>query len=206
MRHNGDKDALWFFVIAIGSAIATFIQAVMMHSAGEKLTYILRHKSFKKLLRSDLEYFDQEENSTGVLTSQLADNSQKVQGLAGTSAGTIIQSFATLIVGIAIGIGYNWKLGLIGTTCIPFTLSAGITRLRIVLLKDKRNKKAYEDSAQLACEAAGSIRTVASLTREDQLSQFYHNALEKPYTHSVRSAIYSSGLYALGQCLTFWVS
>ena len=68
MRHNGDKDALWFFVIAIGSAIATFIQAVMMHSAGEKLTYILRHKSFKKLLRSDLEYFDQEENSTELTT------------------------------------------------------------------------------------------------------------------------------------------
>ncbi|TIC60621.1 P-loop containing nucleoside triphosphate hydrolase protein, partial [Wallemia mellicola] len=205
MRHNGDRDSLWFFVIAIGSAISTFIQALMMHSAGEKLTYVLRHKSFKKLLRSDLEYFDQEENSTGVLTSQLADNSQKVQGLAGVTAGTIIQSCSTLIVGIAIGIGYNWKLGLIGTACIPFTLSAGITRLRIVLLKDKRNKKAYEDSAQLACEAAGSIRTVASLTREDQLSQYYHDALEMPYNHSVKSAIYSSALYALGQCLTFWV-
>ncbi|TIA91996.1 hypothetical protein E3P99_00799 [Wallemia hederae] len=205
MRHNGDRDALYFFVIAIGATIAIYIQSLLMHSAGEMLTYILRHKSFAKLLRSDVEYFDKKENSTGVLTSELSSNSQKVQGLAGVTMGTIVQSCSTLIVGIAVGIGHNWKLGLIGTACIPLTLSAGITRLRVVVLKDKRTKAAYERSSQYACEGAASIRTVASLTREDQISQFYHDTLSEPYEQSVRSAIFSSALFALGQTFTFWV-
>ncbi|TIB58011.1 hypothetical protein E3P78_04062, partial [Wallemia ichthyophaga] len=205
MRHSGDRNSLYYFVIAIGASIAIYIQSLSMHSAGEALTYILRHKSFAKLLRSDVMYFDRKENSTGVVTSELSSNAQKVQGLAGVTAGTICQSIATLICGIAVGIGFNWRLGLIAMACIPFTISAGITRLRIVVLKDKRVKKAYEDSSQFACEAAGSIRTVASLTREDQITKYYHDALESPYQESVKSGVWASALFALGQTLTFWV-
>ena len=206
VRHAGDRNSLYYFVIAIGASLCILFQSYAFHIAGEALTFILRHLSFEKILKSDIEFFDKKENSTGILTSGLADNSQKVQGLAGVTMGTIIQSISTLIVGIAIGIGYNWKLGLIGTACIPLTLSAGITRLRIVVLKDQKNKKAYDDSAQLACEAAGSIRTVASLTREDHCSQLYENALADPYKNSTRSSLYTSAIYALGQALTYWVS
>lgn len=46
-------------------------------------------------------------------------------------------------------------------------------RFRVVILKDKKNKEAHASSAQMACEAAGAIRTVAALTREDQCNNLY---------------------------------
>ncbi|TIB71732.1 P-loop containing nucleoside triphosphate hydrolase protein, partial [Wallemia mellicola] len=205
IRHQIDRDSLWFFIMAIGAALGILIQSWAMHYAGELLTYALRHESFKKLLRSDVEYFDKKENSTGVLTSNLADNAQKVQGLAGISASTIIQSCSTLIVGVAIGIGYNWKLGLVGTACIPLTLSAGITRLKIVVTKDQQNKKSYEDSAEMACEAAGAIRTVASLTREGQALEEYQTLLRTPLRNSIRTSLWSSAIYGLSQGMAFLV-
>ncbi|TIB97937.1 P-loop containing nucleoside triphosphate hydrolase protein, partial [Wallemia mellicola] len=205
IRHQIDRDSLWFFIMAIGAALGILIQSWAMHYAGELLTYALRHESFKKLLRSDVEYFDKKENSTGVLTSNLADNAQKVQGLAGISASTIIQSCSTLIVGVAIGIGYNWKLGLVGTACIPLTLSAGITRLKIVVTKDQQNKKSYEDSAEMACEAAGAIRTVASLTREGQALEEYKTLLRTPLRNSIRTSLWSSAIYGLSQGMAFLV-
>ena len=115
LRYNGDRDGLWFFVISIGAATSILVQTYTMTKSSEYLTFNLRHLSFKKILINDVEYFDKKENSTGILTSGLAENSQKVQALAGVTMGTIIQSIATLIVGIAIGIGYNWRLGLVGT-------------------------------------------------------------------------------------------
>ncbi|TIC60620.1 P-loop containing nucleoside triphosphate hydrolase protein, partial [Wallemia mellicola] len=205
IRHQIDRDSLWFFIMAIGAALGILIQSWAMHYAGELLTYALRHESFKKLLRSDVEYFDKKENSTGVLTSNLADNAQKVQGLAGISASTIIQSCSTLIVGVAIGIGYNWKLGLVGTACIPLTLSAGITRLKIVVTKDQQNKKSYEDSAEMACEAAGAIRTVASLTREGQALEEYQTLLRTPLRNSIRTSLWSSAIYGLSQGMALFV-
>ena len=73
------------------------------------------------------------------------------------------------------------------------------------MLKDQANKKAHEDSAHLACEAAGSIRTVASLTREDDCLREYSQSLEGPLRKSNRSAIFSNALYAFSQSLVFFV-
>lgn len=73
------------------------------------------------------------------------------------------------------------------------------------MLKDQDNKKAHEDSAQVACEAAGSIRTVASLTREDDCLRVYSESLEEPMRKSNRSALWSSMLYGFSQALSFFV-
>ncbi len=76
---------------------------------------------------------------------------------------------------------------------------------RVVVLKDQANKKAHKDSAQLACEAAGSIRTVASLTREDDCLRLYSKSLEEPLRKSNRTAIWSNLLYSFTQAQVFFV-
>ena len=72
-------------------------------------------------------------------------------------------------------------------------------------MKDQVNKKAHEESAHLACEAAGSIRTIASLTREDDCLQIYSKSLEEPLRRSNRTSIGSNMLYALSQSFFFLV-
>lgn len=103
------------------------------------------------------------------------------------------------------GLVYNWKLALIGIACIPFVISAGYVRLRLVVLKDQKNKVMHEQSAQLACEAAGSIRTVASLTREADALDVYSRSLDVPLQAAKKTLIFSNGLYALSQALSFFV-
>ena len=67
------------------------------------------------------------------------------------------------------------------------------------------NKKAHADSAQLACEAAGSIRTVASLTREADCLALYSKSLEAPLKRSNRSAALANLLYAFSQAQVYMV-
>ena len=74
-----------------------------------------------------------------------------------------------------------------------------------MVLKDQTNKKAHEESAQLACEAAGSIRTVASLTREDDCVRLYSSRLEETLHKSNRTALWSNLLYAFTQAQTFFI-
>ncbi len=76
---------------------------------------------------------------------------------------------------------------------------------RVVVVKDKYNKKAHEESAQLACEAAGAIRTVASLTRERDCLHMYSRSLEKPLQVSNKTAVWSNMMYAFAQSVAFWV-
>jgi ATP-binding cassette subfamily B (MDR/TAP) protein 1 len=74
-----------------------------------------------------------------------------------------------------------------------------------VVLKDQKNKVAHEKSAHLACEAAGSIRTVAALTREDDCCEEYGKSLEGPLRDSNRTMIWSNGLFAVSQGFMFFV-
>jgi ATP-binding cassette, subfamily B (MDR/TAP), member 1 len=88
---------------------------------------------------------------------------------------------------------------------MPVLVTTGYIRLRVVVLKDQANKKEHAASAQLACEAAGAIRTVAALTREEDCCDLYSKSLEEPLRKSNRSAIFSNGLYAFSQSTVFFV-
>ena len=81
----------------------------------------------------------------------------------------------------------------------------GCTLKRVVVLKDQLNKRAHADSAQLACEAAGSIRTVASLTREADCLALYSKSLEKPLLKSNKSALWTNLLFSFSQSQVFFV-
>ena len=71
-------------------------------------------------------------------------------------------------------------------------------------MKDQFNKKAHAEAAQLACEAAGSIRTVASLTREADCVALYSKSLEQPLIQSNKTALWTNLLYALSQVQMFF--
>lgn len=73
------------------------------------------------------------------------------------------------------------------------------------MLKDQANRKEHESSAQLACEAAGSIRTVAALTREDDCCNLYSTSLEEPLRKSNRTAIWSNLLFAISQSMVMFI-
>ncbi|KAI6041410.1 ste6-like protein [Pisolithus marmoratus] len=204
-RHNGDVNALWFFIVSLLSAAAIAVQNYVFTVAASELTTKLRTLIFYAIMRQDVQFFDRIENNTGTLTARVNDDPQRISGLAGTTLGAIIQAVTTLIGGSAISLAYGWKPAFVGIACVPFVLFAGFIRLRVVGLKDQQNKAAHEDSAKLACEAAGAIRTVASLTREDDCLKLYSSSLDEPLRNSARSAIWSNLVYAFSQSCTFWV-
>ena len=63
--------------------------------------------------------------------------------------------------------------------------------------------KAYDKSAAYACEATSTIRTVASLTREEDVWQQNHLQLIDQASKSLLSILQSSLLYAASQSFMF---
>ena len=50
--------------------------------SGENLTSRLRSLSFRAMLRQEMGWFDEERNSTGALTTRLANDAGQVQGVS----------------------------------------------------------------------------------------------------------------------------
>lgn len=205
LRTQGNQYALYCFAIAIVATAAVAAQSYYWGASAERLSRKIRIATFAAILRQDIAYFDKEENSTGHLTSSVSDWAQKINGLFGVTAGVIIQSIFTLLGGAIVGLCYGWRVSLVGIACMPLNILAGVVRLRVVVLKDVKVKKAHEKSSQMACEAAGAIRTVASLTREDDCCELYTDMLAEPLRESNKTAIWSNAYYSASQGLTFLV-
>ena len=97
------------------------------------------------------------------------------------------------------------KIAVIGAGNIGEALISGLVKAGVepgTIFATNRNP---EHSAQIACEAAGAIRTVASLTREDDCCRIYSESLEEPMRRSNRTSFYSNLIYAFSQAMAMFV-
>src|SRR5947209_4382771 len=89
-----------FGVLAIVSGISNFAQVGFFSLSGERLTKRLRTITFQALIKQEVAFFDDEKNGTGILTSKLATDATKVQGLTGSLMGSILQNSVNLVLGL----------------------------------------------------------------------------------------------------------
>ncbi|KAK2935711.1 AAA ATPase domain [Fusarium oxysporum f. sp. vasinfectum] len=182
-RHQIKKDSdFWsamYLMLAFVQLFAFIIQGVLFAKCSERLVHRVRDRAFRAMLRQDVAFFDRDENTAGALTSFLSTETTHVAGLSGVTLGTLLMVGTTLIAAIVLSLAIQWKLSL------------------------RRAKAAYDSSAGFASEAISAIRTVASLTREEDVLKTYRDSLAVQQRKSLISVLKSSTLYAASQSLLF---
>jgi ATP-binding cassette subfamily B (MDR/TAP) protein 1 len=203
LRSDTNFWSLMYLMLAIVQFIAFVGQGIAFAFCSERLVHRVRDQAFRAMLRQDIGWFDREENSAGALTSFLSTETTHMAGLSGVTLGTLLNVNVTLIGAIAVSCSIGWKLALVCTATIPILLACGFFRFWMLAQFQNRAKKAYENSASYACEATSAIRTVASLTRENDVLHHYEESLAKQGKESLNSILKSSILYAAAQSFMF---
>ena len=201
MRQDINFWSLMYLMLAMVQLLAFSCQGIAFAICSERLVHRARDQAFRTMLRQEIGWFDREENSAGALTSFLSTQTTHLAGMSGVTLGTLLVVTTTLFAAIAVSCAIGWKLALVCTATIPILLSCGFFRFWILAEFQNRAKKSYESSASYACEATAAIRTVASLTREEDVWEHYHEALVVQGRKSLRSVIKSSALYASSQSM-----
>lgn len=204
LRSDANFWSLMFFVVGIAQFINYGIHGVAFAFSSERLIRRARGQAFRSMLRQDITFFDREENSTGALTSFLSTETKHLSGISGVTLGTILMTSTTLGAAMIISLAIGWKLALVCISVVPVLLGCGFYRFYMLAQFQRRSKAAYEGSASYACEATSAIRTVASLTREQEVWESYHAQLDAQGRKSVISVLKSSLLYAASQALVFF--
>ncbi|KAL4876286.1 P-loop containing nucleoside triphosphate hydrolase protein [Aspergillus karnatakaensis] len=204
MRSGANFWCLIMFVVGLAHLVNLIIQGIAFAICSEKLILRARSRLFKSLLHKEISFFDRDQNKTGALTSLLAVEAKNLSGISGTTLGTILMSFTTLIASMTIALAIGWKIALVCIATIPVLLGCGFYRVWMIAKFTSRSHEAYKQSSAFASEAISSLRTIASLSSEDSFTRQYEQQLATQQRASLVSILKSSLPYAASQSFAFF--
>ncbi|XP_068902279.1 ATP-dependent translocase ABCB1-like [Tenebrio molitor] len=189
VREQSNLFSLYFVIIGIVTGVATFFQMYFFAIAGENLTKRVRGNMFRAMLSQEMAWFDRKDNGVGALCAKLSGEAASVQGAAGIRIGTLLNSISTFIIANTIALYFEWKLALVLMSFSPIILLSVFFEQRFTQSDTQVNQKYLENSANIAVEAIGNIRTIASLGCEQVFYEYYVNELA-PYVKNVKKQMH----------------
>ncbi|MBA0663484.1 hypothetical protein Goklo_003599, partial [Gossypium klotzschianum] len=159
------------FVSYVGMGVVILLVGPMQNFfygvAGGKLIQRIRSLTFEKVVHQNISWFDDPESSSGAIGARLSTDASTVRNLVSDSLALIVQNIATIIAGLVIAFTANWILA-----------------IAILALM-------YEEASQVANDAVGGIRTVASFCSEKKVMGLYQEKCQAPMKQGVRLGLVS---------------
>ncbi|KAL6504960.1 ATP-binding cassette, sub-B (MDR TAP), member 4 [Orobanche gracilis] len=205
LRRDSKFWALMFMVLGAASLIAFPARTYFLGVAGNKLIKRIRLMCFEKVVSMEVGWFDEPEHSSGVVGARLSADAASVRALVGDTLGQIVQDSSSAIVGLAIAFEASWQLALIILAMIPLIGLNGYMQVKFMKGFSADAKVMYEEASQIANDAVGSIRTVASFCAEEKVMEMYKIKCEGPMKNGVRQGLVSGVGFGLSFALLFLV-
>lgn len=202
-REQIDGICVLFVSVGVMSFFSQFLQGFAFAKSGELLTRRLRKIGFQAMLRQEIGWFDDPNNSPGALTTRLATDASMVQGATGSQIGMIVNSLTNIGASLVIAYYFSWKLSLVVTCFLPLIGLSGVIQVKMLTGFANEDKKAMEVAGQVSSEAMANIRTVAGLSKEKQFVALYEQQLDAPYKAAKKKANIYAICFAFAQCIIF---
>jgi ATP-binding cassette subfamily B (MDR/TAP) protein 1 len=211
LRHDANFWSLMFLVLAIGIFIVSPIQFYSFAVIGQRLIRRLRRLTFDKVVRNEVAWFDEEENSSGSIGTRLSTDAAAVKSMVADTLSLVVQNIGTIICGLSIAFSADWRLSLLVLALVPLLGSQGYFQMKMMQGFSNDAKIAYEDASRVANDAISSIRTVSSFCAEEKVVNLYTEKCKRPLKSGIQQGYISgTGLafsnFVLFACyaLSFW--
>ncbi|CAN0885243.1 ABC transporter B family member 11 [Linum grandiflorum] len=183
--------ALMFSILGLAALLIYPTQTYFFGIAGSRLIQRIRSMCFEKVVRMEVSWFDNPENSSGAIGARLSADAAIIRILVGDKLGQTVQNIASLVAGLVIAFSASWELALIILGLVPLIGLNGYLELAFMKGFSADAKMMYEEASQVASDAVGSIRTVASFCAEEKVMELYRKKCEGPRKTGIREGLIS---------------
>jgi ABC-type bacteriocin/lantibiotic exporter with double-glycine peptidase domain len=85
----------------------------------------VREELYENIIRKDIGWHDQRDNSSGIMTSTLASDVQLLNGVSSDGLAIQIEGFSAVLAAIIAGFVFSWPMTLVGLGIIPLIMICG---------------------------------------------------------------------------------
>ncbi|KAM4086872.1 hypothetical protein ACJW30_10G135200 [Castanea mollissima] len=193
--------SLMFVALGMVSFLANSARGYLFAVAGCKLIARIRLMYFEKLVHMEIGWFDEPLHSSGSVGARLSANAATVRSIVGDTLGQMVHVIASAAAGLVIAFFASWRLAFIILALIPLIGVNGYIQVKFMKGFSADAKLMYEEASQVANDAVGSIRTVASFCAEGKVMELYRRKCEGPtkagITHGLITGIGFGTSFAL---------
>ncbi|XP_071715337.1 ABC transporter B family member 21-like [Rutidosis leptorrhynchoides] len=191
MKSDARFWALMFLILGVISLLATPGRSYFFAIAGSKLIKRIRSLCFEKVINMEVGWFDKTDNTSGAIGARLSTDAASVRGLVGDALAQLVQDLSSVATGLVIAFSACWQLALIILSLIPLMSANGYVQMKFLNGFSADAKMMYEEASQIANDAVGSIRTVASFCSEDKVMELYRTKCEGPKKSGIKQGLIS---------------
>ncbi|KAJ4721873.1 ABC transporter B family protein [Melia azedarach] len=197
--------SLMYLILGITCLLAHSLKSYYFAVAGCKLIKRIRSMCFEKVIHMEIGWFDEAEHSSGAIGARLSADASSVRSIVGDALGLIVQNTAALIAGLVIAFQANWQLALLVFSLLPFVGLYGYFFMKLMKGFSADSKKMYEEASQVANDAVGSIRTVASFCAEDKVMELYQKKCEAPMKAGIKQGMMGGAAFGVSLLMLYCV-
>ncbi|KAK2646218.1 hypothetical protein Ddye_021413 [Dipteronia dyeriana] len=187
-------------------AVFAFITNVFQHYhfglMGESLTKRVRETLFGKILTFEIDWFDQENNSSGSLCSRLATDATMVRTLLTDRLSMLSQNISSATLAVVLGALLSWKLALVAIAMQPFIIGSFYTKAIMMKSMSRKLLKAQNKSSELASEAVANHRIITAFYSQEKILKLHELTQLNSTKESQKQSWYAGLGLSISQFLT----
>ncbi|KAE8664440.1 ABC transporter B family member 20 [Hibiscus syriacus] len=213
-HHLQDEVDRWCLIIAfmgIVTVVANFLQHFYFGIMGEKMTERVRRMMFSAcfvchvtaMLRNEVGWFDNEENSVDNLSMRLANDATFVRAAFSNRLSIFIQDSAAVIVAILIGMLLHWRVALVAFATLPVLAVSAFAQKLWLAGFSKGIQEMHRKASLVLEDAVRNIYTVVAFCAGNKVMDLYRLQLKKIFKQSFFHGMAIGFAFGFSQFLLF---
>ena len=159
--------------IGVLIGVAQMINRCIVYYLSSKMMEKLRSDVYSSMVNQPIDYFNQSENSTGKLTSLLAEGMRTINSASLDVYFLLFQGIVGMITGFIISMIYSPNMGIAAAILLPICFFLLYLQAK-ELKKDVKNQTGFNPHAKtIISDSISSYATMAALANEDVLINRY---------------------------------
>ncbi|KAG7546155.1 ABC transporter-like [Arabidopsis suecica] len=197
------KIAILFCCASIITVIVYTIEHICFGTMGERLTLRVRENMFRAILKNEIGWFDEVDNTSSMLASRLESDATLLKTIVVDRSTILLQNLGLVVTSFIIAFILNWRLTLVVLATYPLVISGHISEKLFMQGYGGDLNKAYLKANMLAGESVSNIRTVAAFCAEEKILELYSRELLEPSKSSFRRGQMAGLFYGVSQFFIF---
>ncbi|VFQ62909.1 unnamed protein product [Cuscuta campestris] len=184
LENEVNKRCLIITCMGIVTVIANFLQHFYFGIMGEKMTERVRRMMFSAMLRNEVGWFDEEENSADNLSMRLANDATFVRAAFSNRLSIFIQDSAAVFVAVLIGMILQWQLALVALATLPVLVISAIAQKLWLAGFSKGIQDMHRKASLVLEDAVRNIYTVVAFCAGNEVMELYRLQLQMIFKKS----------------------